>query len=315
MNVTVTRSSPLINDLKTDFDGQKFYAVVVTFYPDESVLENIRITLGYYPFVVVVDNTGTDVSKRLLSRLDEKSRVEVICNSENVGIAEALNQAVSRASELGAAWVTTFDQDSWLAVDYPSMVKQGLVESSNREQPPIFGCRYIDPASVNKELHKYTCTGLCFEYIDEVITSGMTFSVKTWKVLGGFDSQLFIDFVDNDFCAKARIKNIECLITKRPVLVHSLGSLDVRKFFWKKLYSRNHMPLRCYYIARNVVIYARRYRKNSPENVVGHLKRVLKKQIIIILIEEKKTLKIFASFVGAIDGFLGKIGKTPRKFD
>lgn len=310
MNATVTEKVTQASNLNDEFDRHKIFAVVVTFYPDESVIENVRNTLQYYPFVVVVDNTGLEQSKRLLSGLLETERVEVVNNSNNVGIAEALNHGAEKAFDLGATWVSTFDQDSWLAVDYLSMIESYLQRHSNKERSHIFGCEYIDPLNVDVIKESVDCTGNCFEPADEVITSGMTFSLKTWFQLNGFDSRLFIDFVDHDFCAKANVANVNCLITRFPVLVHSLGNQSYHRLLWKGIYTSNHSSLRRYYMARNTVEYVRRYLVRLPRRALFHCRQLLRDHVVILLFEKNKMEKISAQFKGVVDGFRRKLGQV-----
>lgn len=291
------------------FDSNKLFAVIVTFYPNDSVLKNIKNILEYYPAVIIVDNTDSKESYKLLSCLKNRLCVEIIYNHKNFGIAEALNQGVRRASELGATWVTTFDQDSWLAVDYPSMIESSIHANSSIEESSIFGCRYIDPSNSGQANLASTYFAKFFETCDEVITSGMTFSVSTWLLLNGFDSELFIDFVDHDFCAKARKVNISCQISIYPVLVHSLGNQSKHKVLWKGVYASNHSPLRRYYMARNTVVYIKRYFRVYPKRAFFHFRQLIRDEVVIILFEKEKIKKMIFHYRGIIDGVRGRLGE------
>src|SRR5436853_244951 len=71
-------------------------AIVVTYHPDESVLENISALLGQVELLIIVDNAATAASRELLGRIHPRRETEIIFNAENRGIATALNQGVDR---------------------------------------------------------------------------------------------------------------------------------------------------------------------------------------------------------------------------
>jgi len=308
MNEAITKSmSP--STMKEGFERQSLYAVIVTYHPDESVYNNIERVLEFYSYIVIVDNTEVGESDDLLTHFSNVERVEIIANCDNKGIAEALNQGVARSEELGATWVTTFDQDSYLLEDYPSLIQSYINDISSKGRLPVFGCSHIDPSQVEVAKKWQESINAGFQAVDEVITSGMTFSVMTWRLLNGFDSQLFIDFVDHDFCAMARNNNISCLITKKPVLVHALGDQTTHRFFHKRVRTSNHSPFRRYYMARNTVVYAKRYRAKCPDIVFAYCRHLLFEQIKILLFEREKGKKILSFIRGVFDGLMGGVGR------
>jgi rhamnosyltransferase len=83
--------------------------VVVTYHPDDDVIENLRAMVVECGHVVVVDNAS---SPKTQARLASVAGVEVIAFAENLGVATALNVGARRAAELGRRWIVTFDQDS-----------------------------------------------------------------------------------------------------------------------------------------------------------------------------------------------------------
>ena len=286
-------------------------AVMVTYRPDESVLDNIASFLAVYRFLVIVDNTEQKHSDDPLVSLDEDDAVVLIRNGKNTGIATAINIGCSAAINHGATWITTFDQDSTLLANYPAMITDYLkalsIEDNSHTPEPIFGCTTVE-RSDNPNSEIVTCDEMDFAPQNEVITSGMSFSSRTFADLRGFDDSFFIDFVDHDFCAKARCANIPVVISEKAILAHELGNQSHHTIFGKRLTTTNHAAFRRYYRARNSILYAKRYRKAFPALVRKHLRLMIREQVMVLLFERKKIQKTKAIVLGCIDGIRGKVG-------
>src|SRR5258708_4061614 len=72
-------------------------AVVVTYFPDEKLLDRLQKIQQQVDRVVVVDNGSSGESAESLRTAEQKLHLEVIRNAENLGIATALNQGVRQA--------------------------------------------------------------------------------------------------------------------------------------------------------------------------------------------------------------------------
>jgi rhamnosyltransferase len=70
-------------------------AVVVTFHPRSSDIENMRIVRGQVQELVVIDNGSSQPELEKLRSVKCEESFELIENGENLGIAAALNVGVS----------------------------------------------------------------------------------------------------------------------------------------------------------------------------------------------------------------------------
>tara|TARA_R110000787_G_scaffold215053_1_gene324115 strand:- start:13751 stop:14647 length:897 start_codon:yes stop_codon:yes gene_type:complete len=280
-------------------------AVVVTYFPDEASIDNIKTLLKYFQKVVIVDNTPDN---GLIDILNNDS-VHIIKNYNNLGVAHALNQGIKIAKNMGAKWVITFDQDSRLLVNYPKVIMDySNAQPNNDNKTSIIGCNYTnpdtgrsffnDPNNLNK-----------FNIVQEVITSGMAFTIDTYEKIGGFDSSFFIDFVDHDFCSQASVRGVQCLMTSSPLIQHSIGNQTAHRFFHKTIYASNHSAARRYYMARNFLYYRAKYKNTHSERVKFFLKVMIKDWIKIFLYEQQKYRKMKHIFRGFWDYNKGKRGR------
>ena len=61
---------------------------------------------------MIVDNGSGEDAREMLRRIAADSRVSLVLNPANLGVARALNLGVERARASGFAWVLLLDQDS-----------------------------------------------------------------------------------------------------------------------------------------------------------------------------------------------------------
>ena len=123
--------------------------------------------------------------------------------------------------------------------------------------------------------------------------------------LRGFDNKMFIDYVDYDYALRCVINNYKIIRMNDVILDHRIGRSVYRKFLWTKIRVANHPAYRKYYIARNIVIYIRRYAKNI--NVMAELLRLFKVFLLTVLYEDNKKEKLKAYFKGIKAGIGYKI--------
>ena len=91
---------------------EKVCAIVVTYHPQPSVIDNMRLLSPQVAAIVIVDNGSGEQSALVLSALEAMPGVRLIRNSTNLGIASALNAGIKWAAAENYNWVVTFDQDS-----------------------------------------------------------------------------------------------------------------------------------------------------------------------------------------------------------
>ena len=285
-------------------------AIVVTYFPDNMFGERLARIRKQTGKVVIVDNTG---DTQLSASLSRSSGVEVIANQENVGIAAALNQGMSRAVDLGFTWAITFDQDTWVQPNLVATLIDIYQRQTSRERVGIIGCNYEDE-NIHRSPHNFD-TEQDFCEVDVVITSGSLMSTALFRIAGPFREDLFIDFVDNEYCLRVRKLGYRVLTSTAPLMLHALGAatpIDINLGLVKIPFRlTNRSALRRYYMTRNALLVARSYLTVAPIWVIGSLARVVLFAPLKIPFEKSRRWnKLRATFLGALDALRSKTGKV-----
>ena len=269
---------------------------IVTYNPDiEKLKKNISRIAGQVCKLVIADNGSKNIEdiKRLAAAFEN---VSVILNYENFGIARALNQIMKWSSNNGGDWTITLDQDSECSDCIIDLYKPYL----NKEDVGMLTCRYTD-RNLNEENVVYNSD--C-EEIDFCITSASLLKNECWKKTAGFDEYLFIDKVDNDICLKLQENGFKIICVNKVGFTHEVGKAKKISFLGKKCIIYNHNAFRRYYIARNTVYIAKKYKNISFIHELLHL---LFYSLIIVIYEDKKIEKLSSNIRGCAAGLFHPI--------
>lgn len=272
------------------------FAVVVTYNPDLERLKSNIESLGIQnPLdgIIVVDNGSKNVDK--IESALSKTKVEIIKLGRNQGIARALNVGIQKASDTGADWVLTCDQDSIL----PANLMQSFSKYLQSEGVAILCPKIYDE---NAEIYvKPVSESSPFVCVEKCITSGSLTNVACWKNVNGFDEFLFIDGVDFDFCERLREKKFKICCVNDVVLRHTIGNMHVKKLGPFKILVLNHGAFRKYYILRNRIYCDFKMRGFIS---VKSCFAVVKQLLLILLFEKGKKEKLVSAAKGVKDGFV-----------
>jgi rhamnosyltransferase len=285
-------------------------AVFVTYFPDVGFVERLRQLVPQVAKVVIIDNTSAKSSALDMKRLvDEFPQVAVVENRANKGIAAALNQGLDFAASEGYEWILTLDQDTRC---HPEMVPTLLrVSETCQPKPLVIGSNYFDPQANKTKVPNGHQDG---DYLEQktVITSGSLIDVRMARSIGGFREDFFIDQVDHEFCLRARAHGHVIVISRKPVMTHSVGRLGgVRLPFLGIL--PNHPPVRKYYIARNTVVTVSNYWRTEPAWCARRLVRLLLGFIEMALLEQQRARKAYAFVCGVNDALHKQMGQCKRR--
>lgn len=268
-------------------------AGIVTYNPDILRLrENLLSVVDQVDTVVVVDNGSSnfgDVSV-LLSEFPD---VELVPNSFNGGIAKALNQIILWA-ESSRSWVLLLDQDTVASSGMVQLLEAHIRPEVGIVAPTVVdrSVAHISPAASNVSEENYG------------ITSGSLCSIAAWRSANGYDEQMFIDFVDFDFCLRIRQLGYKILREPRAVILHELGKITRHGPFTAYHYS----AFRSYHMARDMIYYARKHRL-SPASLRVQKRGLLatygvlvRKLLIVALFEEDRLRRVGALVRGIASG-------------
>jgi rhamnosyltransferase len=286
-------------------EQDKIYALVIWYYP---TLKNVRNTNSYINNVnklIIIDNSDEDNSSFLAD--SDLSKIIYIANKENKGIASELNHGCKLAIELGAEWVLTMDQDSCFHENNLHNFIQSANEYIDFEKVAIFAAFHFDSRYKNQKPvfeNKYS-------KMNYTMTSGNILSLQKLQTIGFFLDDLFIDWVDEEFCIRTRKLNLQIVQINDIAMEHFVGNgIEKINFFGKPKYYHNYTPIRYYYITRNIFIIC----KLHPADA-ARLKKRWKKLVRKTLLYDKhnKIQKLKYIILGIIDSIFGKKGSFKRK--
>ena len=226
-------------------------AGITLFQPDLMRLkENIDAIIDQVDEVVCIDN-GSDNILGIKELLEKYEKISLVENGENVGIAKALNQMYIYAKENGHEWILTLDQDSVCPDNLIAEYKKHLsIEKLGMLCPLVDDRNYVNIEAQNGDI----------EEVPRCITSASLVPLKIWDSVGGFLEELFIDFVDHDFCAKLQEEGYKIIRVNAVHLLHEIGNGKDHKFAGLKITTLNHGAFRKYYMARNWYYYIKAHK-------------------------------------------------------
>lgn len=273
-------------------------AGIVTFNPDIDKLDaNIRAILPQVEKLVIVDNNSNNIT-RIEELIKCNPKIHIIKNSENYGIAKALNQILRDANSNGAEWVLTLDQDS---VCYEDIIST-LYPLTNKNKVGM-----ISPLIDDKNVGKIRVNKIKANEIESCITSGCLTNVTVCLAMGGFDETMFIDLVDTEMCYRLRRNGYSILQANKVCMKHEIGTdSKTINIFGKKIYLFNHSPFREYYCARNTIYLARKY-KDDRKKMVRSFLTVINRTFIVFLFEDNRIKKLLKRIEGIRDGLIMNI--------
>ncbi|MDR2406693.1 MAG: glycosyltransferase family 2 protein [Bacteroidales bacterium] len=270
------------------------FAGIVLYNPDiKRLKENLLAILPQVDKVLIVDNASSN-TKEIEFLLNQLNIGALIQNSENKGIASALNQLLSWGKRLNADWVITLDQDSVCPNNLISNYRKYLWDNIG-----IVTCLINDRnTGINIKIKPTTD----WEHITWCITSASLTNIKVWEIVGGFDENMFIDSVDRDYCYSLDENGFKILRVNTIELLHEVGVKSKRiKLFGKEQIIFNHSAARCYYMARNLIYNSKKHKK-APKPC-RRLITISFRMLLIIFYEHNRYNKVAAMLKGCFDGY------------
>ena len=313
----------------------RIYAGIIAYNPDiDRLRDNISSVLPQVQGLIVVDNGSKNLNdvRKLIEELQVElqadtsdsvsgnsdsganGKIQIVENSENKGVAYALNQIMHEAVKYGRAdWVLTLDQDTVvydnLVGMYRSFIDGKISDKSqngkviNADKIASITCLRHDRNYVEKNVNGggKADSDCEWEYVESCITSGNLISVCAWKKVHGFDNRLFIDMVDDEYCYRLRECGYHIVRINSYGFLHELGeNLKTVKFFGREKTIFAYSPKRKYYTARNTIYMIRRYKLG----IVNEYSKYLSKRFVGTLLYEKNKLRgLSAYFKGFFAGF------------
>ena len=229
----------------------KYIAGIVLYNPDiERLCSNIKAIVHQVDALILIENGSTDLSYK--EQLKNFPNIVYIQNPRSMGLAYALNQIVGYAYSHGYKWALTLDQDS---VPSSNMVEE--YKTLVADDIGIIGCMIED-----RNFKRDQSWGIVRGVIELrwVISSASFTNVEAWKQCGGFDTDMFIDWVDWDIGEAMHKAGYRVIRTYKTKLIQELGHNTRLEWVRKhEMQIMNHSAFRYYHFFRNRLYLARKY--------------------------------------------------------
>jgi len=283
------------------YDKSSVAGVVVLYDPDDTVVENIRTYIDQVDCLYAVDNSET-ANSSVVEGIKKLGSVRYVWNGKNLGIASALTIGAGFALEKKYEFLFTVDQDSKAA---PGLIGEFFkcLEMTDSNAIGI-----LAPYHDYENFKRRRGTGK-YEEVVATVTSGNLLNLKAYEEVGPFLEELFIDYVDFEYCLRLKARGFTILQVNSAVLHHALGSLVSRRFIFRTVAVTNHPPVRIYYRTRNRLFVSRKYYRRFPLWAMKDL-IIFGNELIKILFFEKQKARKFSMVIRGIQDFLaGRFGK------
>jgi rhamnosyltransferase len=280
-------------------------AVVVAFYPDADLAGRVRSLAPHVGTIVVVDNGSGGESKAIFENLQHVTSATLISNSENRGVAAALNQGIRRAIEQGFQWAVLFDQDSTPLPEASHAPQRAYMDFPAPERIAVIGTQEDDPSNLNKE---DADSDGAYQEMKTVITSGSWLDLGLWQEFGGFREDFFIDGVDEEYCLRLKRHGYKVIQTTERGIAHKVGHPTSHRLFGRTMQTTNHSASRRYYMVRNRIRLGLEYFRDQPAWIARYFFYTVKDLLRMLLFEPGRLKKLYAVALGIKDGFLNRMG-------
>jgi rhamnosyltransferase len=280
-------------------------AVIITYHPTVSMIENLSKVFNQVQEIVAVDN-GSDIEE--LDRLRAASQAlgfHLIENGENLGIAEALNRGVLWAKNEGFPWIVLFDQDSKITEGFMDQMFASWQSHPDRERVGAIHPSYVNPVTgVEPFVFRASDGGPVTS-----MTSGALMPAWIFDRIGYFSSEYFIDLVDTDHGLRIRQAGYLNIDSREAKLMHFTGNPNKVTILGFTCEPTNHSAIRRYYFSRNRIVVFKKYFRSFPRYIFHIMYTSLRETVKCFLMEQNRRRKFRSLLLGTWDGLIGRMGK------
>lgn len=296
--------------MRTNVQPSGLCSIIVTY--QTKVIEFTEILKKHqqsFQQVIIVNNTPEIDLTQFKSK-----QVTVINNPGNIGLSAALNVGIDAAKRLGFEMVALFDQDTELPLNFTQemlhYINQYPGDKPVAVYSPIFHNHVIDETARHINFKPFRLIrgpvdDSDYAYPHYVITSGSVIPINVLDDVGPMREELFIDFVDIEWCLRARAKGYEIVAINKVMIDHHLGDYAVR--FMGHRYPI-HSPLRMYYYFRNAMYLYRLKEIDWNWRLVDATRNLFRFLFYMLFVQNRPTYFKFI-IKGYYHGLLKKMGK------
>ncbi len=290
-------------------DRSRVCAAIVTYNIGQSIQRCYRSIQGQVDQVVIVDNCSDKSTVQELRNLARDDSVRLILNQANEGIGRALNQAVEWARGRGFQWILTLDHDSEAT---PGMVEKLLkafvaLRRAGNQHVALVSANPFDRNTETFISHPPMSQGDTPLEEESVLSSGSLILIQAFDVVGPFNENLFLYYVDTDFCFRLRQAGFRIFRCPGAVLLHTLGSKRAVRFLGCKAFYDDNGKYARYFLSRNSIYMLRKYFARLGF-VYWMALRFCKDHLKTLLYDKERFTVLWFSMRGLMDGLRGRWG-------
>lgn len=286
-------------------------AVIVTYNAGDKLIECVNSIKQQIDELIIVDNGSSKDTIDILGLINLRYGIRIIYNGQNLGIAAALNTGVKHALDKGYEWILTLDHDSVASAGMVDTMLSGYEDFLQSNKDINIGIIAPQPYDINSGT--YLVKGhnriISSKLVNAVISSGSLINRKVINDIGNFDEKMFLYYVDNDYCMRARKAGYSILMVADAVLYHSEGNKSVKRLLGMNVDYYNYNPVANYYIFRNSIYILKKHGFFDPYMVYLIARRIPADLLLIILYSSHKIADIKYTLLGLFHGLTGRSGK------
>lgn len=276
-------------------------SVLVTFKPNiETLNKTIKSIASQVNKIIVVNNGEEDFEFNGFDNLIFKKL------DGNYGIAYAQNVGIRNAITEGADFILLSDQDTIYPENYINQFLPYLNEGKAQLYCPIFFDNVKNVCSPIM-IKKFKSVSFVNEptFVQHAIASGSIIDVDCLNKVGLMDENLFIDYVDFEFCWRLTNCGYKILTVPSIIINHQLGD-GTKKILYKHVTLRS--DIRYFYILRNGFYLAFHCKYLSFLEKLSLLKRTISFSCGVFLLKHNfKSIRLILTAL--YDGITSKLGK------
>lgn len=292
----------------------KILAIVVTYNPDLTHLKKLlNALLHQVEHVLVIDNNSVNFNTTKL--YGQSHKLEFIFNRSNTGVATAYNQGCAIAKERDFSHVILFDQDSLPATNMVQALStvmcrynydQLIIAAAGPNYRDIKG-QSLSPFIRIKGYHldRIACGESEVVDVDHLISSGSLIDLRVLDYTGNFIDELFIDYVDTEWCLRVRRHGLRILGVGNAFMDHSIGE-QYLTIMGREL--PMHTPIRLQYQFRNQIWLIKQPWVSWQWRIIDSI-RCIKLIVVYMFFAPKKLSNLQAIAKGIFHGTTNRMGK------
>ena len=235
----------------------KTICVVVSFNPPTENFKEKMLSIVANASLIVVDNGSNNAES--LKQIVESIDGLFLPLAENLGIAHAQNVGINQALVLKADFVWLSDQDTYYEADFLSNMLSfyDALPAELQQRVGVIGPSIFD--TTKNAIQDFVVLDPAFKsvpvtdkvhYPTHIIASGMLIPSHVFAKVGFKNEALFIDWVDFEWCWRARSQGLEVLQAGEVFVTHALGD-GVSSIAGREVVHRS--AARHYFMVRNEI--------------------------------------------------------------